>query len=352
MKAAIKRPIEPLTRYVPPVGGALSPTDPYYIERREDLDLQAAIERHEAFVLLRGARQMGKTSMAARALNNGRSANSKSVFMDFQKMNEAELRDIETFYKSIIQWLCDELGLDVNVDEFWSARRPPNSNLERFVLQKALPAAGAHLVWAMDEVDRLLVNNSFASEFFGLLRTWHNNRSSKPQEEWERLTILIAYATEPHLFITSLDQSPFNVGLKLNLRDFLLEEVQRLHDKYSAGLTAPQIGALYDLLGGQPYLTSRGLAEVARGRVFDDVIARADREDGPFGDHLRRILVVLARNPELKDAVRLSFCKKKVTLEELYRLRRAGIFIGETPEEARPRCKLYESYLRRHLPTA
>jgi hypothetical protein len=45
---------------------------------------------------------------------------------------------------------------------------------------------------------------------------------------------------------------------------------------------------------------------------------------------LRRILVVLARNPELKEAVSLALGKKKqVSLENLYRLRRAGIFAGE-----------------------
>jgi hypothetical protein len=107
--------------------------------------------------------------MMARGPADRQTMGAHTVFMDFQKMNEVQLKDTETFYKSIIQWLSDELGLDVNVDDFWSVRRPPNANLERFVQRVALPAAGSHLIWAMDEVDRLLVN-PFSSEFFGLLR--------------------------------------------------------------------------------------------------------------------------------------------------------------------------------------
>jgi hypothetical protein len=35
--------------------------------------------------------------------------------------------------------------------------------------------------------------------------------------------------------------------------------------------------------------------------------------------------------------------------ETFDRLRSAGLLIGHTPEEARPRCRLYAIYLRRHL---
>ena len=117
-------------------------------------------------------------------------------------------------------------------------------------------------------------------------------------------------------------------------------------------LIREQLQSLHALLGGQPYLTRRGMSEVIRGLDFKELIDKAEREDGPFGDHLRRILVVLARNPDLKLAVSLSVAKKqRVSLEDSgSRLRRAGIFTGETPEEARPRCSLYDRYLRRYLP--
>lgn len=345
----IKRPVAQIPRYVPPVGGALSPTDPMYIERVEDTDLRAAIARRDSIILLGGARQMGKTSMMARALKTGRSGGARTVYMDFQKMNEAQLKDLETFYRSVIQWLADELDIDVRVDEFWSTRRTPNTNLERFVQRHVLKDPDTHLIWAMDEVDRLF-STGFSSEFFGLIRTWHNARSVDPDSEWDRLSILIAYATEPHLFITDLSQSPFNVGLKLNLRDFTPEEVTRLNDMHQSPLDRTQLQLLYEQIGGHPYLVRRALYEIASRLSFSALIAKAGREDGPFGDHLRRMLVVLARNPELREAVRLNLSSNtRIAIDYLYRLRRAGIFAGETPEEAKPRCRLYETYLKQHL---
>jgi nucleotide-binding universal stress UspA family protein len=123
--AAIKGPPQPLPVYVPPVGGALAPGDSWYIERPSDVELNAAIQRHEAFVLLRGAGQTGKTSMIARALSTARNRRVRTVYLDFQKMNENQLADTEVFYKSIMEWLSDELDLGDDVDQFWSKRRSP-----------------------------------------------------------------------------------------------------------------------------------------------------------------------------------------------------------------------------------
>ena len=55
----------------------------------------------------------------------------------------------------------------------------------------------------MDEVDRLFAY-PFASEVFGLFRSWHNERALRPYAPWRQLTLAIAYATEAHLFISEL----------------------------------------------------------------------------------------------------------------------------------------------------
>ena len=74
------------------------------------------------------------------------------------------------------------------------------------------------------------------------------------------------------------------------------------------------------------------------------------KDDGPYSDHLRRILVVLASTPALTEALR-QFLSKGTPLssEFFYRLRRAGLLLGAAPTEARPRCPLYAEYLKRHL---
>ena len=76
------------------------------------------------------------------------------------------------------------------------------------------------VLWAVDEFDRLFTS-PLGGEGCGLLRSWHNARAWDPGLPWNRLTIAIAYATEAHLFIDDLNQSPFNVGTRLMLLQHL-----------------------------------------------------------------------------------------------------------------------------------
>ena len=92
----------------------------------------------------------------------------------------------------------------------------------------ALGQNQTHLVWGMDEVDRLFTC-AFGNEVFGLFRSWHNARSLDPAGPWPRLTLALAYATEAHLFITDIHQSPFNVGTRLVLEDFTLAQMAELN---------------------------------------------------------------------------------------------------------------------------
>src|SRR5205807_10064541 len=161
------------------------------------------------------------------------------------------------------------------------------------------------LVWGLDEVDRLF-NCPFGSDVFGLFRALHNERALVPAGPWSRLTLAIAYATEAHLFITDLNQSPFNVGTRLALEDFTFEQVLDLNQRYGRPLRdRDEVARFYRLLGGHPYLVRRGLHELAsRGTPLAAFEEQADQDDGIFGDHLRRMLASLSRDPELIHAVR------------------------------------------------
>ena len=206
-------------------------------------------------------------------------------------------------------------------------------------------------MWALDEVDRIF-HCDFASEVFGLFRSWHNDRALDPEGPWCRLTLAMAYAMEAHLFITDIHQSPFNVGTQLTLEDFTLEQVADLNERYGTPLQGEAELLRYaHLVGGQPYLVRRGLHDmVAHDVSFPALERQADRDEGIFGDHLRRMLVLLVRDPDLCEAVRGVLRGQPCpTAESFYRLRTAGVVIGPSAQEARPRCQLYAAYLERHL---
>jgi hypothetical protein len=150
---------------------------------------------------------MGKTSLLARGLQYAREQGIKAVSTDLQKFNADNFRTVNHLYLALAESMADQLELVVYPADVWDQRRGPNANFERFMRRAVLGALKGPLVWGMDEVDRLFVT-PYGSEFFGLLRSWHNERALEPHGPWSMLSIAIAYATEANLFITDLNQSP------------------------------------------------------------------------------------------------------------------------------------------------
>ncbi len=333
------------------VGGATPLDSEFYAIRAADGELQQALDRRDATILIKGARQMGKTSLLARGLQYARKSGARTAFLDLQKLNASNLADVNSLYLSFAESLADQLDLTALPSDTWDPKRGANVNLERFLRREVLGKLNAPLVWGLDEVDRLF-GCPFGSEVFGLFRSWHNERALDPSGPWANLSLVIAYATEAHLFITDINQSPFNVGTRLALDDFQPLQIAELNRRYGSPLKDPEeLNQLMKLVGGHPYLVRRGLHELTTKRIslatFEEL---APRDEGFYGDHLRRILVLLARDPAMEEVVRLVLRNLPCpTQESFFRLRSAGIVAGNTPLEARPRCRLYAMYLRRHL---
>jgi hypothetical protein len=273
------------------------------------------------------------------------------VVTDFEKINTADMASAATLLLALAQSISDQLDLGLFAVDLWDSRRGPNANFERFLQREVLEKTPGSLLWGLDQIDRLF-SCDYGSEIFGLFRSWHNERVLDPSGPWSRLTLAIAYATEAHLFITDLNKSPFNVGTRLSLEDFTLAQVADLNQRYGAPLREhAEVERLYALVSGHPYLVRRALHELAtRDLDLATLEARASADDWIFGDHLRRMLAFLSRDPGLCEALREVLRGRPCpTPESFYRLRSAGVIIGDFAREARLRCRLYASYLVRHL---
>ena len=341
---------QPATNIEPP-GGAVPLDSKFYLVRPTDELFLDAIRRRDSIVLVKGARQMGKTSLLARGLQQARAAGTQVINTDFQKLNASHLGTIESLFMTLGELIADQLDLDVYPEDVWKPRRAPSINFERYIRREVLEKISTPLVWGLDEVDRLFTC-PFASEVFGLFRTWHNERAVDPTAPWGRLTLAIVYATEAHLFITDQNQSPFNVGTRLELKDFSIEQVGELNARHGSVLAGTdELARYFQLVGGHPYLVRRGFHEMTTNNLdLAAFEALADRDEGPFGDHLRRILVLLARDPALCEVVRGVLRGEPCpTVEDFYRLRSAGVMAGDSAQDVKPRCQLYATYLKRHL---
>jgi hypothetical protein len=319
--------------------------------RPEDEEFHTAIARQDSIVLVKGTREVGKTSLLARGLQHARQAGASVVLTDFEKFNSSHLESAETLLLALSETIAEQLDLDVLPADVWDSRRGANPSFQRYLRRELFGKLSGPIVWGLDEVDRLF-HYDFGNEIFGLFRSWHNERALDPTGPWSRLTLAIAYATEAHLFITDLNKSPFNVGTRLTLKDFTLEQVADLNRRYGSPLkTDAEVARLYRLVGGHPHLVRRGLHEMAsRGTPIEEMERRASDSEWIYGDHLRRLLIALTRDPELCESLRAVLQGHPCpTPESFYRLQTAGVVIGDSERDVRPRCYLYAAYLERHL---
>jgi hypothetical protein len=333
-----------------PITGAMPLSSRHYVRRPADEAFESALLRGDSVVLVKGARQIGKTSLLARGLQRAREADAAVVMTDFQDLGLADLESSSTLLLSLARSIADAFDLVQDPELLWSHSDSANTNFGRFMRRAVLGATQSQVVWGLDEVDRLF-SRTFGPEIFGLFRSWHNRRALDPDGPWHRLTLAIAYATEAHLFITDVNQSPFNIGTRLTLDDFDFEQVAHLNRLHGSPLPDAGVHAVHQLFSGHPFLTQRALQHVTGGMDLAALTNVAHRDDGPFGDHLHRIAIMLRAEPALCAVVRHVLDGEPCeSVDAFYRLRSAGILTGEAPADARLRCHLYAAYLGRHLP--
>lgn len=349
-ESAFLQPATDDRNLIEPPGGALPLHSPLYIARPGDDEFCNAIARHDSIVLVKGARQVGKTSLLARGLEAARMLDAKILLIDFQHFGPPAFETAAQLLLAMAELIAFQIDLPSRPHENWNDCLSPSSNFERFLRREVLARDESYFVLALDEVDRLF-NHDYGGEIFALFRSWHNLRALDPDGPLCRLTITIAYATEAHLFISDLNQSPFNVGTRLTLEDFTCEQLAELNERYCAPLADNEIVRFHHLVGGHPYLTQRGLYEIYQRKTSLPILEQNfDLDDGPFGDHLNRLLISLQQDQDLLAELRgFVLSGSSLSSSAFYRLRSAGVVAGESADERRPRCDLYARYLKKHL---
>jgi hypothetical protein len=152
------------------VGGAIPLDSRFYIVRPTDGEFHAALQRQDSIVLLKGARQTGKTSLLARGLQQARAAGATVLLTDLQSLNAAQLASPEAFFLALAHRIAPQLAPLESPSTAWDPDYGANLNFELF-LRGAVLNREEPIVWGLDEVDRLFTCD-FGSDVFGLLRSW------------------------------------------------------------------------------------------------------------------------------------------------------------------------------------
>lgn len=327
----------------------------FYVERVPcENQCYSAISQPGALIRIKAPRQMGKTSLMARLLYHAEEKLSyRTVPLSFQ------LADTEIFtdLNQLLRWFCAiisrKLGLASQLDTLWTDTYGSKDNCTIYFEDYLLPAANSALVLGLDEVDRVFQYPKIADDFFGLLRAWFEEAGygSGDSNLWGKLRLVVVHSTEVYIPL-NVNQSPFNVGLPIELPEFNFEQVQVLIERHQLNWQTSKIEQLMALVGGHPYLIRLALYRIAQQEItLEKLLETAPTEAGLYNDHLRRHLWSLQQHPELADAfAQVVTADTPIELESVpaFKLHSMGL-VKFQGNQVIPRFNLYRIYFRDRL---
>lgn len=332
--------------------GEVPLNSPFYLERFPiELDCYAAIEKPGSLIRVKAARQMGKTSLMRRILNYGLQKGYRTVYIDFQEADG----DVFTTLDQFLQWFCttiaDELSLPTErITEFWQRHALGNKRkCTNYFQQNILSEPNTTLVLGLDEVDLVFQHLTIAQEFFGLLRNWHER--GKNQSIWQKLRLVIVHSKEVYIPL-KIHESPFNVGIPIELPELTQSQVQDLVQRHGLNWQVDQTKLLMAMVNGHPYLIRVALYEIARERMtLTHFLQIAPTEEGKYSAHLRRHLENLIKNRDLMDAMKqviTATVPVKIDSRLSFQLHSMGL-VKLKGNTVVPLCNLYRQYFHSRL---
>ncbi len=326
-------------------GGQVDLASKFYVERSPiEQNGYETITKPGALIRIKAPRQMGKTSLMSRLLHHAGEQGCLTVPLSFQIADAAIFADLDKF----LRWFCASVGRRLRIPnkltDYWDEMFGSKDNCTAYFEEYLLPEISAPLALGLDEVDMVFQHPEIASDFFGLLRAWHED--AKTREVWKKLRLVVVHSTEVYIPL-NINQSPFNVGLPIELPEFTPAQVLDLAHRHGLDWTLEQVTSLMDMVGGHPYLVRVALYHVARQEIsLADLLRSAPTEAGLYADHLRRHLWNLEQRPELAAAAKRVFtANQPVRLEAIqaFQLHSMGILHLQRNEVV-PRCNLYRQY--------
>ena len=326
----------------------------FYIERIPyESQCYKTILQPGALIRIKAPRQMGKTSLMARILYQAKEQGYRTVPLSFQHADTT----IFTNLNELLRWFCArisrKLKLSYQIDDYWTDTYGSKDNCTAYFEDCLLSAIDTPLVLALDEVDRVFQYPNIADDFFGLLRAWYEEAGYSDSDSflWEKLRLVVVHSTEVYIPL-NVNQSPFNVGLPIELSEFNQQQVYDLVQRHSLNWQASQVDKLMSIVGGHPYLVRVALYHIAQQQLtLDELLKIAPTEAGIYGDHLRRHLWNLQEHPELGTAfAKVVTASEPVELESVlaFKLHSLGL-VQLRGNEVTPRFELYRQYFSERL---
>ena len=237
------------------VGGTVQASNGLYIARRADDELLALCHGGN-FGYVLTPRQLGKSSLMVRTAEQLTAEGTRSVIIDLSQIGVQV--SPEEWYLGLLSMIEEQLDLDTNAVNWWRERGHlgVTQRLTMFFEEVLLKEVDAPVVVFVDEIDTTLSLN-FTDDFFAAIRYFYNARAVS--KDVRRLSFVLIGVATPGDLIRDPQRTPFNIGQRVDLTDFTLEEAL----PFAAGFGLADrearrvLGWVLKWTGGHPYLTQR-----------------------------------------------------------------------------------------------
>ena len=242
-------------------GGTVQAGGGVYLTRRADDELLDHCLAGD-FTYILTSRQMGKSSLMIRTAERLAAAGAVPVVVDLTEFGAQTTA--EQWYKGFLLSVQDQAGLSTPAAEWWAQQADQSfaHKFTRYFREVALKERAERLVVFVDEIDTTL-RLDFTDDFFAAIRFLYQQRAAEP--DLNRLSFVLIGVATPGDLIKDPTRTPFNVGYRLELSDFTLDEASGLADH----LTVPDplrrdlIRWILHWTNGHPYLTLRAIRSLA-----------------------------------------------------------------------------------------
>jgi hypothetical protein len=336
---------EPLPAYDPDFilkypAGAERINSPFYIIRNADQILNNQILGQGTTTTIQAGRQTGKTSLLLQGVQTAKSNNVQVVYFDFQEIGKEQLESLNSLLYYLTQEIVLSLALEnkIAVESIWNTERTPITKFNQ-VWEKVLCFDHIPLILlSFDEADKLL-SYPYKDEFFGLIRAWDTHRAF--DEKWQKLNVVMVISTYPFLLIENINQSPFNIGAKIDLEDFNKNQINELNIRYRSPLKTNEIEEFKQMFGGHPFLSRLAFYSMVNNEMnWNELSKYVEKDYGPFKDHLEHHWQNLIKEETLLNELKNIIQYEKIFNQAItYRLEAAGIIKAKNF-----RCELYKIF--------
>ncbi|NEP00245.1 MAG: molecular chaperone Tir [Symploca sp. SIO2E9] len=294
---------------------------------------------------------MGKTLLISKVLAKLTAQKFRKVYLNFHLAEEKDFTNLDKFLKWFCVSISQSLELENKLTDYWDGEFSTSKvNCTIYFEKYLLAENNKPLVLCLDEVERVFDKPEVVSDFLGLLRAWHEQGRVRPI--WKRLRLVVAHSTEVYIPL-NINESPFNVGVLIELPEFTLEQVRDLAQLHDLDWTDAQVKQLMEMVGGHPHLVERAFShlKVHKNISLEQLLQTAATEEGIYSSHLRRLWRVIEQQTELLEAL-----KKVVTTDTLvslqpmvaYKLHSMGL-VDLKGNNVITRCNLYRQYFKNRI---